>query len=616
VPFPYEKLDSLFIPRTVGFGAMENPGLITYAEGIILAKPAEDAPGRQRRYAMIAAHEIAHHWFGDLVTLAWWNDVWLNEAFASWAENKVMELWKPEWGQGAERVNDRSNALAADSLLSARQIRQPIETINDIDNAFDGITYQKGAAVISMFELWAGKDKFQKGVHRYITAHAWQNATSEDFLGALGAEVGPELPVAFKTFLEQPGAPVVRAELACDGGQAKLALAQSRYLPAGAEAKPQVWQIPVCARTQAGRVCTLLKEPTGELPLNAPCKGLTVVANADAAGYYVTDLAGDLRTKALVNPKSLPIHEQLGLLADTTMLVDNGSLPAGDALAFLERLDPARNLYLARASLGGFRQAGLLMTIRADAVPDDMRDQWAKYILKLFGKRAHELGLAPKAGEDDQTRLLRPLVVGVVGRDGRDKAIVAEATKLAWKWIDDKSAIAPDMVLTVLGVAARHGDAALYDKLLAAAKGAKELKQRTEYLDALAAFRDPALVARNHDVVLSDTFDIREVSALAFGGLGGSVDDAAREAMWTWFKANYDAYMGRLPEPSRVYVVRVAGGFCDEAHRKDVEEFFADKVKAIRGAPRTLKAVLERIGTCARLRTAQRPSVIAFLKKL
>src|SRR5262249_17924142 len=155
----------------VGFGAMENPGLITYNEGLILSKAAEDSVSRQRRYAMVAAHEIAHQWFGDMVTLAWWNDVWLNEAFASWAENKAMELWKPQWDHGVERVSDRTNALAADTLTSARQIRQPIESMNDIANAFDGITYAKGASVISMFELWAGKDKFQKGVARYLNAH-------------------------------------------------------------------------------------------------------------------------------------------------------------------------------------------------------------------------------------------------------------------------------------------------------------------------------------------------------------------------------------------------------------------------------------------------------------
>lgn len=616
VPFPYEKLDSIFIPRTVGFGAMENPGLITYTEGIILTKPAEDTIRRQRRYAMIAAHEIAHHWFGDLVTLAWWNDVWLNEAFASWAENKVMELWKPEWDQGAERVNDRSNALAADSLLSARQIRQPIESINDIANAFDGITYAKGASVISMFELWGGKDKFQKGVHRYITKHAWKNATSEDFLVALGEEVGPELPAAFKTFLEQPGAPVVRVELKCDGGAARLALKQSRYLPPGAEAKPQLWQVPVCARTGAGRACTLLKDETGELPLSGSCKGLSLFPNADAAGYYVTELVGDVRAKIFANPRALPLGEELGLLADVTMLVDNGSLPAGEALALLAKLDPGRNRHLTRASLGGFRQAGLLQTIRQDAVPDSMRAQWAKYIQKLFGAKARQLGLTPKAGEDDDVRLLRPLVVAIVGGDGEDKAIIAEAKKLALKWVDDKTAISPDLTTTVLTIAARHGDAELYDKLLAGAKAAKQLKERSEYLDALAGFRDPALVKRNHDLVLSDTFDIREVGALAFGGLGGTTNEAMREAMWTWFKENYAAYVGKLPEPSRGFVLRIAGGFCDDAHQKDAEAFFADKVKAIRGGPRILKAVLERIGSCARLRAAQQPSVTAFLKKV
>src|SRR5262249_10039621 len=405
------------------------------------------------------------------------------------------------------------------------------------------------------------------------------NATSEDFLTALGEEVGPELPAAFKTFLEQPGAPVVRAELKCDR-TAKLALTQSRYLPPGAEAKPQLWQIPLCVRSSAGRACTLLKEETGERPLGASCKGLKLFPNAEAAGYYVTELVGDLRAKIFADARALPLGEQLGLLADVTMLVDNGSLPAGDALSLLARLEPARNRHLTRASLGGFRQSGLLQTIRQDAVPDAMRGQWAKYIQKLFGAKARQLGLAAKAGEGEDVRLLRPLVIAVVGGDGEDKAIIAEARRLALKWIDDKTAISPDLTTAVLILAARHGDAALYDKLLAGARAAKQLHERGEYLEALAAFRDPELIKRNHAIVLSDEFDIREVGALAFGGLGGNTNEAMREANWAWFKENYDAYVARLPEPSRGYTIRAAGGFCDEEHRKDVEAFFADKSRA------------------------------------
>jgi len=617
IPYGYEKLDSVFIPRTVGFGAMENPGLITYNETLILAKPGEDSIGRQRRYAMVAAHEIAHQWFGDLVTLAWWNDIWLNEAFASWAENKLMELWKPSWDRGVERVSDRTNALAADTLTSARQIRQPIESMNDIANAFDGITYAKGASVISMFELWAGKDKFQKGVTRYLNAHLHQTATSEDFLQALGDEIGPELPAAFKTFLEQPGAPVVHAELDCSAKTAKLKLKQNRFLPTGAEAKPQSWHIPVCARwsgKSAGQTCTLLVEESGELALPVACGAkLAVYPNAGAGGYYITDLAGELRRRVFADPHKLTLGERVGLISDVGMLVENGSLPAAEALALVQKIDPASDRHLARAALGGFRQAGLLLAMREDVVPDALRPQWARYIQKLFGAKARKLGFTPKAGEDDDVRLLRPLIVGTVVTDGEDKQLIAEAKRLTLLWLEDRKAVAPDVVATVLKAAARNADAALYDKLVAEAKQSKSVKSRTEILTALASVRDPALIAKNRELVMSDALDIREVSGLALSGTG---EDATRQATWDWFKQNYDALSAKLPEPARPYMIRIAGGFCDEEHAGDVQAFFADKTKNIRGGPRVLKATIDKIRSCAHLRAAQQPSAVAFLKKL
>ncbi len=185
IPYPYEKLDNLAIPQTVGFGAMENAGLVTYASSLLLAKPADETIAQRRRYASVCAHETAHQWFGDYVTTAWWDDIWLNEAFATWMASKIVDRWKPDWSWAVQRAGARTAVMDQDSLTTARRIRQPIAGNDDIANAFDGITYQKGAAVIGMFEGWVGEEGFREGIRQYLKAHAWGNATADDFVASI-----------------------------------------------------------------------------------------------------------------------------------------------------------------------------------------------------------------------------------------------------------------------------------------------------------------------------------------------------------------------------------------------------------------------------------------------
>ena len=263
IPYPYEKLDSIAMP--ISNFAMENAGLITYGETTLLAKPEEDSINRQRGCAIVTAHEMAHQWFGDLVTTAWWDDIWLNEAFATWMENKIVREWKPEWHIDVTVVNDRLFAMREDSLLATRKIRQPIESNNDIANAFDGITYQKGAAVIQMFETWIGQDKFRKGIQLYLKQHTWGNATAKDFEAAISSAAGHNIAPAFDSFLNQAGVAEISVALDCTS-KPKLELAQKRLLPIGSQgSSQQSWMIPVCVAYESGGVmhhqCELLSDP-------------------------------------------------------------------------------------------------------------------------------------------------------------------------------------------------------------------------------------------------------------------------------------------------------------------------------------------------------------------
>ncbi|HXU82465.1 MAG TPA: M1 family aminopeptidase, partial [Polyangia bacterium] len=369
IPYPYEKLDHIAVPQKGG--AMENPGLITYGTGTILGRPGEKNIGLERGYLSIAAHELGHIWFGDLVTTSWWDDIWLNEAFATWISAKIVHEIHPEWQSDAGRVQSRNGVMRGDALASARRIRQPIESKNDIANAFDGITYQKGAAVIEMWENFFGPEKFRDGVRRYLKKHADGNATAHEFLTDVEGETNqPVLAAGFATFLDQPGYPLVKASLECSKGQpAKVTLSQKRYRALGTAGLPdQSWLVPVCVRHPGGRTCQLLTDKPAEVVLENTGKGCPawVLPNAGGVGYYRTDYQGDLLKKVLADGgKALTVPERLSVLGDVQALVTAGTLPAGQALELVPALARDFNRFIVGAT------AGIIGGLSDHYVPDD-----------------------------------------------------------------------------------------------------------------------------------------------------------------------------------------------------------------------------------------------------
>ena len=305
IPFPFEKCDNVAIPLTFGFGAMENVGMVTYAQNLILSDPAIDTEQRQRTYAGVAAHELAHQWFGDLVTLAWWDDTWLNEAFATWTSAKILAEWKPEWQSRLSDLDGKFGAMGEDSLVAARKIRQPILTKDDISNAFDGITYQKGASVIRMFESWVGEKKFQSGVTAYLKRYSYKNARVSDFLDSIAATGQPQLTRAFSTYLEQPGFPLISVNLNCTAAARRSPSPRSATCPPAPPATPVRFGRPRSAyatRRQKGdqKECFLLDKPAAEFRLtHATSCPANLSANADAAGNYITRYDSALLAKLL-----------------------------------------------------------------------------------------------------------------------------------------------------------------------------------------------------------------------------------------------------------------------------------------------------------------------------
>ena len=485
IPYPYEKLDILSVP--LFGGAMENAGLITYVQSLALCDPALDSIDRQRGYAEIVAHEIAHEWFGDLVTTAWWDDIWLNEAFASWMASKVIHHWKPEWNTIIDEQNTRLGAMDQDSLVSARKIRQPIDSNDDIANAFDGITYDKGEAVIGMFERWMGETAFQQGVARYLRQYSWRNATAGDFLDSLGSAGNQAVGRAFSTFLDQAGVPPVSVKLTCDApGGPTLSLHQRRALPLGsAGSTEQTWQIPVCVRYGAGdsshRACTLLSQPSMEwkLPEATACPSW-VLANADGGGYFRARYEGDLLDPLPADGgRRLSAAERVSTLGDVDALTTMGEIKAGDALALAPRFagDPIRQV------VGSV--IDIALGVRDHLVPDELLPNYRRFIDKTFGPRSRQPGWTAKAGEAAETRLLRSKIVPLVALWGEDQGLATEARQLAGQWLADRKAVDADIAGSVLRVAARGGDDAFFKQLQAALAGTSDRQQRQRIFGAL-----------------------------------------------------------------------------------------------------------------------------------
>ncbi|HEY4231769.1 MAG TPA: M1 family metallopeptidase, partial [Thermoanaerobaculia bacterium] len=614
IPYPYAKLDQLAIPQTVTFGAMENAGLITWSEHILIAPASEETVRFQRVQASINIHEMAHQWFGDLVTLAWWDDVWLNESFATWMADRTLIEWKPEWHEDARRVQDTSNVMYEDVLVSTRKIRQEIASDDDIVNAFDPISYQKGAAVIAMFESWIGEEKFRSGVHAYLAAHANGNATERDFLQSVEAASRPGVAAAFETFLDQPGVPVLDVALECaSGGGASLSLTQKRLLPVGSTGSTaETWKVPVCARSDGGgadardaRRCGLLDQASGKLPASAGACGGWLFANDGELGYYRTIYRNDLLTKLLeVADTKLTVSERVGVIRDANALGEAGAIPMAQALAMVPRFggDPDRDIVSAT-----LRSAA---DIREHLVPDDLRPHYARFISKVYGARARALGFTAKPGESDDTRLLRYILVAFVAREGDEPQLREEAKKLSLAWLENSKAIASELAGDVLAVAAHFGDADLFDKYVAAARAARERRDRVRLLRALGDFPDPALVRRALALYLTDEFDPREADVAVYTAADANNHP---DLVWGFFKEHYDAMLAKAPREIAGNAPSVGGGFCDPAHRKDLADFFQDRIGKLPGGPRTLAQTLETIDLCIALRASQEGSVQEFL---
>jgi cytosol alanyl aminopeptidase len=610
IPYPFAKLDIVAV-SVFNAGAMENAGLITFRQSIILVKPGELTLGRQQTYATVAAHEMAHMWFGDYVTMSWWDDTWLNESFASWMETKIVEQWKPEWKLDVDAVETRSGIMGQDSLDAARSIRQTVKSDDDISNSFDGITYEKGEAVLNMVEHSIGADAFQKGVRAYLAKHARGNATYSDFVGAMTETVGKDLHPLFDSFVLQSGVPSISFELSCaKGAPPSVKLEQHRYKPIGSKIDPnRTWNVPVCMKWGVGQTsgtdCTTLTEVKAEVALTAKSCPDWLLPDDAGIGYYRSIPRGDLLERLIQPHKAVTLNDRVGLIGDVTAAVGSGEVQNGVALQLVQMLSKDNDRHIVDQSIAIV--AGIV-----EMVPDNLRANYERFINKLYRTRARELGWQSKPTDSEDVKQLRPELLALVAGEGKDQDLIKQASVLAWKWVDDHKAITPEMAGTVLHVAARFGDQKLFDRLHADAKKTQDREERGRLLGALSAFVDPALVKQALAIVLTDEFELRETAGLLQGGLQ---DPRTRPIALAFAREHFDEVTGKLPAPYRAYMAYMFVAVCDEDKKADVVATFTDRVNKFDGGPRIMAQAMEALSLCAAARKAQTPGVVAFLKK-
>jgi alanyl aminopeptidase len=500
----------------------------------------------------------------------------------------------------AQRVEHRNEAAETDALVSTRVIRQPVHSYNDVKNAFDSITYSKGAAVLRMFEQWVGTETFRRGIQGYLRTHADGNATARDFLASISAAAGRDVAPAFDTFLDHPGIPRVQATVRCDGQGAVLELAQDRWLPAGSTGdRAGVWQIPVCTRwSTRGKEqnrCVLLDGPRTEVKLEERGCPDWVLPNAGYAGYYHVQLDPAWRTR-LVRFAKLDDAEKVGLLGDTAALVHGGAIPLGEGLQLAARYAGSREHHVLEAAIK-------LATVREDFLGGRLGPAYAAWVRRVFGPHARALGVRARPAEDEEVQLTRPKLAEFVARRGEDTKLIADARALAESWLSRPRAVAPEMVSPVLAIAGRFGGRDFHAALEQRLDRTADLDLRDWLLGGMAGTHQPELLDENVAIATSGRLDPREISRLLTGSKYREAEPpldstVGRARTVAGIDRSWDTLVALMPRGGLSRFFTLASQSCSADERAEAERVFGPRVKSVLGGPRRLALALERLDLC------------------
>jgi aminopeptidase N/puromycin-sensitive aminopeptidase len=613
IKYPMPKLDMVALPDFEA-GAMENFGCITYRETDLLVDTKTGNIPEKKRVAVVVAHEMAHQWFGDMVTMQWWDNLWLNEGFATWMQTKPLAEWKPEWNYPQDDAQDLDQTLNLDAQKTTRTIRATANTPDEINEMFDGIAYGKAGAVIGMVEHFIGKEAFRQGVHNYLQAHLYANATAEDFWSAQTANSHLPVDKIMSSFVTHPGVPLLTLlERQASGvpvsqGRFFLSSTATAELTAtdGKSQQDPRWTMPVCLKTSDKPICRVLTPEDSSIPLPMDVGMPMLYANAGGKGYYRTAYTPRQYSAIVAKAETaLTPPERIGLLGDRWALVRSGQASVGGYLDLVLALKQDPNAAVLDLV---HRQ---LERVDSDIATDEDRAEFAAVMRRQFGPVYAALG-SPVKGESFDRQQLRGTLFEMLGA-ARDPAVLAHTRQLATRVfaVDNKKDKTLDATLSdsAVLVSATNGDAALYDKLLAISRNSGDPGEKTDALRTLGRFRDPALVKRTLDYLVSGEVRNQDTWIVLVALLR---DRATRDQTWQYMQKNWDKVHAQLTVSSGAEVVRATGNFCTVRQRDEVSNFFA--THKIEASERTLAKAVDSINDCIQLRSSQEADLHTWLE--
>jgi aminopeptidase N len=599
IHYPLKKLDLIGIPDFEA-GAMENFGAITYRETDLLLDPKTATVAEKQEVGLVVAHEMAHQWFGDLVTMEWWDNIWLNEGFATWMENKPVAAMHPEWNIPEVVADDEQDTLDIDAQPTTRAIRAKADTPEEINQMFDGIAYGKASDVLWMVENYLGEETFRKGVHAYLSAHEYGNATAEDFWNAQTATSHKPVDKIMESFVAQPGEPILEFGVRSEG---TISVGQNRFFlnPSIKPDPAQAWTLPVCfKRARNATNCRVLTPRASSFV--GPDSDL-YFANAGGKGYYrIAYASAEIERLAAHAEAELTPSERISLLGDAWAQLRADKTTVGDYLNLVAALksDPSAEVFSIAAGRIG------TITDKVASTKEE-RDELAAWVQHNFAPEYAKLG-PPAPGDSPNTRELRAELLALLVDHGDNTDLRVQARQITDRYLDDPASVDPTLGQAALEAAAENGDAALFARLQKVYETSTNPDLQETALRLLVGFNNPALLERGLEYSVSSKVRNQDAALQLAVGLE---DPDTRDATWRFIKTHWGQVHADLTTDLGSYLVAGAGSFCTADTHDDVKNFFASH--PVPASDVALKHALENIDGCVELRHLQEPDLKKWL---
>ena len=605
IRYPLPKLDQIAVPNAFAtFGAMENWGCITYIDTALLFDPVNSSQERRERVFAVIAHEMAHQWFGDLVTMAWWDNLWLNEGFASWMGTKASDALNPDWQLWVRAAEAKEGAMGLDARKTTHPIQRPIANESQANDAFDTISYQKGQGFLKMLEAYLGPDTFREGLRHYMATHQYSNTTTADLWAALGEASGKPVVSVAAGWTEQPGFPIVLVSATGTGAMRGLRLEQSRFTVNDPTATPLTWRIPVTlantANLSAASVTLLEKDP---VTVPWPAGSGTAKANLHNTGFYRV-LYDDALSDALCREiTTLPVTDQLNLLGDTWALVEAGRQPATSWLGLTEQLRASPSQPVWEHIL---EKLTLIDRLQFDQPGRRAYEAWA---CQLLAPKLTQLGWDAKPGEPALDATLRAKVVDALGNYG-DRATVEECTRRFLAYLANPASLPGNIRAAVLDVVGRYATPETYEQLHRLARAAKTTEEKRRAYGGMQAALDPALATKTLALTLGDELSTTEAAR----NVAAIANNEHADLAWEFARTHTDELLKRTTFFGRnVFLPAIARASTDAARATELEDYVRQKLPADAFAEAAKGADLIRLR--AVLKKRELPAIDTWVKE-